>query len=95
MVMAKLENIQCYPHVWGSAVAVSVGINAAFAMPDFPESLNPAAVYLELDRTPNIFREELSMNSLHIDNGYLIRHEHEGLGLAIDRKLIDRYQINN
>ena len=95
MVMAKLENIQCYPNVWGSAVAVSVGINAAFAMPDFPESLNPAAVYLELDRTPNIFREELSMNSLHIDNGYLIRHEHEGLGLAIDRKLIERYQINN
>ncbi|MGV8979724.1 mandelate racemase/muconate lactonizing enzyme family protein [Clostridium sp.] len=93
VTLAKIENIQCYPHVWGSAVAVAVGLNAAFAMPDFPESLNPADVYFELDRTPNIFREELSKNKLNIKNGYLELPQFEGLGLEIDRELIKKHQI--
>ena len=91
--MAKLQNIQCYPHVWGSGVAVAVGLNAAFAMPDFPESLNPAPVYFELDRTENIFREEINNNQLKIVNGYIECPQFEGLGIDINRELIARYQI--
>lgn len=93
VTLAKIENIQCYPHVWGSAVAVQVGLNAAFAMPDFPESLNPAEVFFELDRTTNIFREELSRNKLEIKDGYIYRPEFEGLGLDIDRDLIEKYKV--
>lgn len=93
VTLAKLENIQCYPHVWGSAVAVAVGLNAAFAMPDFPESLNPSEVYFELDRTPNIFREELSKIKPQIKEGYIYRSEFEGLGLDIDYELLNNYQI--
>lgn len=93
IAMAKIQNIQCYPHVWGTGIAVSVGLNAAFAMPDFPESLNPSEVYFELDRTPNIFREQISKNKLHIENGYIALPKFEGLGLEIDRDLIKEYQI--
>lgn len=93
MTLAKLQNIQCYPHVWGSGVAVAVGLNAAFAMPDFPESLNPAPVYFELDRTENIFREEINNNQLKIVNGYIECPQFEGLGIDINRELIARYQI--
>lgn len=94
VTLAKLENIQCYPHVWGSAVAVAVGLNAAFSMPDFPESLNPADVYFELDRTPNIFREELSYDKLEIKNGYIYKKDIEGLGLDINRELLEQYRID-
>lgn len=93
VTLAKIENLQCYPHVWGSAIAVQVGLNAAFAMPDFPESLNPEEVYFELDRTPNIFREELSKNKLKIQDGYIYLPEFEGLGVEIDRDIIKKYQI--
>jgi len=93
MTLAKIENIQCYPHVWGSAVAVQVGLNAAFAMPDFPEALVQAPVFFEYDRTPNIFREKMNLNKLIIKDGYIELPEFEGLGINIDRKIIDKYRI--
>jgi D-galactarolactone cycloisomerase len=93
MTLAKIENIQCYPHVWGSGIAVAVGLNAAFAMPDFPEALKPEEVYFELDRTENIFREKLNKNKLVIKDGYIDLPEFEGLGVDIDRDLIKEYQV--
>jgi len=91
--MAKVANIQCYPHVWGSGIAVAVGLNAAFAMPDFPEALVQAPVYFELDRTENIFRVKLNKNALKIEDGYINIPEFEGLGIDRDRDLIKEYQI--
>lgn len=92
--MAKVENIQCYPHVWGSAVAMQVGLNAAFAMPDFPEGLVPDPVYFEFDQTPNIFREEMNLNKMVIKNGEIQITEFEGLGFEPDRELIRKYRID-
>lgn len=91
--LAKLENIQCYPHIWGSAIAVRTGYNACFVNPDYPDSLNPSEVYMELDRTENIFREELSMVKLKIKSGYVYKENYEGLGIVINRELISKYQI--
>lgn len=91
--LAKIANTQCCPHVWGSAVAVQVGLQAAFAQPDFPESLCPADVYFELDRTPNIFREELSLRKLEIKNGYIERPEFEGLGFEMNWDLLEKHRI--
>lgn len=91
--MATLQQIQCYPHVWGSAIALNVGINCAFSVPHYPDSLNPHFVYLEYDRTPNIFREELSAQKPIIKNGVLHIQEKEGIGLEIDRDLIKKYSI--
>ncbi len=92
--LASIQNLQCYPHVWGSSIALATGIHAAFNQPDFPGSLNPAEVYLELDRTPNIFREKLAKEALDIKNGYINKPEKPGLGLTIDRDLIKEYQID-
>jgi D-galactarolactone cycloisomerase len=93
MTLASLQNVQCYPHVWGSAIAVAAGIHAGFSQPDFPGSLNPAEVYLELDRTPNIFREELSLTLLAIRDGYVSQPTEPGLGITINHQLIDKYRI--
>jgi D-galactarolactone cycloisomerase len=92
--MAKVENIQCYPHVWGSAIAMQVGLNAAFAMPDFPEGLVPDPVYFEFDRTTNIFREEMNLNNIEIINGEIALPEFVGLGFEPNRKLIQKYRID-
>jgi D-galactarolactone cycloisomerase len=90
---AQVKNIQCCPHIWGSAIAVRAGLHAAFAQPDFPKSLYPEELWLELDRTANIFREELSFNKLKIKNGYVDKPTEPGLGLVIDEDLIMKYRI--
>ncbi|MCL2833408.1 MAG: mandelate racemase/muconate lactonizing enzyme family protein [Treponema sp.] len=91
--LATIYNIQCLPHIWGSAVAVRCGMHCAFALPNYPDSLNPCDVYMELDRTPNIFRENLSAHAFDIKDGYIYPPKDKGLGLDIDEKLIAQYRV--
>jgi D-galactarolactone cycloisomerase len=91
--LASMHNIQCYPHIWGSAIAVRAGMHCAFSMPHFPPSLYPQGMLLELDRTPNIFREKLTDPPLKIENGYIRLPEGPGLGVNIDEELIAQYAI--
>lgn len=93
ITLASINNIQCYPHIWGSAIAVAAGIHAAFSQPDFPKCLIPQEVWLELDRTPNIFREELAINKFEIKDGYLYKPQEPGLGIIINEELIKKYRI--
>jgi D-galactarolactone cycloisomerase len=92
--MAQVKNIQCYPHIWGSAIAVHAGVHAALAQPDFPASLFPGDVWLEMDRTANIFREELSLNKLTFQDGYILKPSESGLSLQIDEELIRKNRID-
>lgn len=92
-VLASIYNIQCYPHIWGSAIALYAGIHCAFSLPDFPFALIPGEMYLEYDRTPNIFRDHLAGESLKIVNGIVYPPVKPGLGVDIDETLISKYQI--
>ena len=92
-VLASIYNIQCYPHIWGSAIALATGINCAFFLQDFPHKLLPEDMLLEYDRTPNIFREKLSINSVEIKDGYILPSDKPGLGIEIDEDLIKRYRV--
>jgi len=91
--LASINNIQCTPHIWGSSIALAVGMQMAFSQPDFPKSLNPQEVWLELDRTPNIFREELSLIKPEMKNGYIYLPKEPGLGILINDKIIKQYRI--
>jgi len=92
--LASIHNIQCYPHVWGSAIALMTGVHCCFILPDFPNSLNPGPALLEMDRTPNIFREELNLNHLkRDDDGWILPPTDPGLGLKVDMNLVDNHRI--
>jgi len=92
--LASIYNIQCYPHIWGSSIALQAGIHCAFSLPDFPPSLTPFDVLLEYDRTPNIFREKLSKIEFKIKDGYVNLPDRPGLGLEIDEDLIKKYRVD-
>jgi len=92
-VLASVHNIQCYPHIWGSALALHTGMNCAFALPDFPNALMPSEMYLEYDRTPNIFLERLAKEPVKIIDGFVYPPEKPGLGIDVDEELIKKYEI--
>lgn len=92
--LATIHNIQCYPHVWGSAVALKTGLHCCFALPDFPPSLAPSPALLEHDRTENVFREKLDLNPMVMGpDGTVSAPSEPGLGLQIDMNLVDSYRI--
>ena len=53
-------------HVWGSAVAIALNIHLLVAMPDLPGAMFARTPMLELDTTPNRFRDELLVEPLEL-----------------------------
>jgi len=93
VTMATIHNIQCYPHVWGSSIALYTGINCAFSLPDFPYSLFPEDVLFEYDQTPHIFRDKLSFEKPRFANGYIEIDNKCGLGFDVDESIIKKYRV--
>lgn len=91
--LCSIANIQCIPHIWGSGIALMTGIHAAFSMPDFPPSLEPATVYLEYDKTENIFRRDLAKGIPEMKDGWIFAPKAPGLGIEVDEKLLERYSV--
>ncbi len=93
--LCSLANVQCIPHVWGSGIALATGIHAAFSLPDFPPSLEPADVYLEYDQTENVFRRELATGLPEIVDGWIYAPEKPGLGIEINEDVLYRYEVES
>ncbi len=91
--LATINNIQCYPHIWGSSIALAAGTHIGFSLPNFPNCLYPPDVMLELDQTPNIFRNELSSSPIIFDDGIIKKNNKPGLGININKALIEKYEI--
>lgn len=92
-VLASVNNIQMYPHVWGSAIALFTGINCAFATQDFPHNLVQEEMLLEYDRTENVFREKLAKEGLKMVDGYVLPPTKAGLGIEVDEAVIEKYRV--
>ncbi|WP_413732477.1 mandelate racemase/muconate lactonizing enzyme family protein [Sodalis sp. RH20] len=87
-VMATAFGIDCYPHLWGSAISLAATLHLISAIPVAVPSMVKARPLLELDRAPNVFREQLS--DLVIGPSMPVPDK-PGLGIEIDRSLIRRY----
>jgi hypothetical protein len=74
--------------------ALATGIHAAFSLPDYSPGLEPAAVYLEHDTTPNVFRGRLAAG-LPRDGRWLALASHEARPRdRVDIELLERYAVN-
>jgi D-galactarolactone cycloisomerase len=91
--LANTWNIHCFPHVWGTGVAIAAGLQLLAMLPDNPPSLTPLEPMLELDRTPNRLREETEKSLVKIDNGYVRVPTTPGLGITLDPSFFDKYTV--
>ncbi len=91
--LCSVHGTRLYPHVWGSAISLHVAINLCFALPDIPQSLNPQDMLLELDRTPNVFREMLAGKPLEVVDGFVYPTTKPGLGRDVDEDFIEKYRV--
>ena len=90
-VLANTWNIHCWPHVWGTGVAIAAGLHLLAALPDSPPSLTPLEPMLELDRTPNRLREETEVGLIDMENGYIKVPTAPGLGITLDEDFLNKY----
>jgi len=86
MAAAEAGNVGFLPHVFGSAVALAASLQVLAAAPGDP--------MLEFDRTPNPIREELSASPVTNDGNAVPIPDDPGLGVEIDRDVLDRFRID-
>lgn len=78
--LADSANIQCVPHVFGTAIALAASLQVIATIPGAP--------MLEFDRTPNPIREDLVMNPITNACDIVPIPDDPGLGVEIDESVL-------
>lgn len=85
--MAHAANVQCLPHVFGSAVALAASLQVLATIPGDP--------MLEFDRTPNPIREDLAVDPITNDGNAVSIPDAPGLGVEIDRDVLAEFRADS
>lgn len=91
--LAHAHGLAVNPHVWGSAVAQVASLHLLGALPQAHHSLFASEPILEYDQSEHPFRQALIEQPVSRDNGRVIIPDAPGLGININREVINRYRL--
>ena len=91
--LAIAHGVECVPHAWGSAIGLAATLHFIAALPDQPPSLFPMPLMLEFEQEENPFRDHLATVPIDHVDGYVTNPTGPGLGIEIDRAVLDRYRV--
>jgi D-galactarolactone cycloisomerase len=83
---ASAANVQCLPHVFGSAVALAASLQVLATLSGDP--------MLEFDRTPNPIREDLAVDPIENEGNEVPVPDGPGLGVEIDPDTLERFRTD-
>jgi D-galactarolactone cycloisomerase len=92
--LASAYNVRCIPHAWGTCVCLAATLQMLAATPDYPPRLLPEEPMLEVDTTPNPLRDELAVEPIGIEDGYVQVPDIPGIGVEINRGQLARWTIS-
>jgi D-galactarolactone cycloisomerase len=91
--LASAFGVECVPHAWGSAIGLAATIQFLAALPDQPPAFRPMPPMLEFEQTPNPLRDELAREPIVQREGIVAVPRGPGLGIEIDRAVLERYKV--
>ncbi len=92
--LASAHGVECVPHAWGSAIGLAATLQFLAALPDQPPSFRPMPPLLEFEQCENPFRDQLAREPIgELRNGKVQIPTGAGLGIEIDRSVLDRYRV--
>lgn len=91
--LASAHGVECIPHAWGSAIGLAATLHFLAALPDQPPSFKPMPPLLELEQCENPFRDLLSVEPILQKAGKVQIPTGAGLGIEINRSVLDRYRV--
>lgn len=91
--LAQSHGVQCVPHAWGTAIGLAATLHFLASLPECPPCLVPIPPMLEYEQTFNPFRDQLANPPLAHHNGWVDVPTGPGLGIEINRDILDRYRV--
>ena len=93
--LAALNSVQTIPHCWGGAVLIASTLHLLSLMADPTWGHPTHTPMLELDRSENPWRTEITDVSFQVDkDGHVLVPTRPGLGITVDEQAVKRFQIN-
>ena len=85
---------QIVPHCWGGAILIAGTIHLLSLLPDPHWGFPTDTPLLELDRSENPWRTEITDRSFEVDrDGFIAVPTRPGLGIEVDEKRVKKYQV--
>ena len=92
--LAALSQVQIVPHCWGGAILIAGTIHLLSLLPDPHSGFPTDTPLLELDRSENPWRTEITDRSFQVDrDGFIAVPNGPGLGIQVDEKRVKKYQV--
>ena len=93
VTLAQAHGVAVNPHVWGSAIAQAASLQLIAALPVAHHSLFAQEPLLEYDCSSHPFRQHLISQPIQQRDGWVSIPNGPGLGIELDRSVIERYRV--
>jgi len=90
--LAQAWHIPIIPHVWASGIGLAASLQFLATIPPAPLALKPVEPMLEYDQSSHPFRQDLIFGAITMQDGKVQIPDAPGIGVEINREIIDRYE---
>ncbi len=90
--LAQAWHMTLIPHVWASGIGLAASLQFLATIPPAPLALNPVEPMLEYDQSSHPFRQDLIFGAITMQEGKVQIPTAPGLGVEINRDVIERYK---
>lgn len=92
-VLASVYGVEVVPHTWGTGIAIAAATHFIANLDIVPGRLRQPNCYMELDRTENGLRDELTSSEMVVKNGEIIISDAPGLGFTLHEEILHKYAL--
>lgn len=90
--LAQAYNKDVVPHTWGTWIAISAAVHFVGNLDKNPGRMYNDLPTMELDRTENALRDEVTKSVIEVKNGIIHVPELPGLGVDVDMDALEKYE---
>ncbi|NOR74395.1 MAG: hypothetical protein GQ525_04480 [Draconibacterium sp.] len=92
--MANTFGVEIVPHSWGTGIALHAAMHLISNLDSIPGRMYDLIPWMELDRTENALRDELTEPLIVPENGLIKVPDKPGLGVDVNDELLEKYKID-
>jgi len=91
--LAREHFVDLTPHCWGTGIAFATGVHFLSSVDVLPGRLRAREPFLEMDRTENPLRDQLTVPRFLPDAGSVAVPDAPGLGVDVDENRLEEFAV--
>ncbi|AZQ64895.1 mandelate racemase/muconate lactonizing enzyme family protein [Flammeovirga pectinis] len=93
--LASTYHKDIVPHSWGTWIAISAAVHFVANLDKNPGRMFGEAPMIELDRTENPLRDNVTFSDVKVENGKILIPTTPGLGVDVNQDYLEKYASDN